>query len=127
MRVAALAARHIENARPRGKLQQIDETRDFPAVALEREERLVLEEIMRVEVRRPPVGFRRQKKTGSRYAPYTSSIAARISYNVQYARAQSINAGITFCFARAVSRSVSRLRLQAAGSRFARIFCIRAR
>jgi hypothetical protein len=79
MRVSSLPARHVEDACTRRKLQNIEQPRYFVPVALEREEGLVLEQILGVEIRRPPVGFGDQKKTGSRYAPYTSSIAARIS------------------------------------------------
>ena len=48
------------------------------AIALEREQGFVFLEVLGVEVRRPPVRPG-QKNTGSRYAPNTSSIAARIS------------------------------------------------
>lgn len=116
--VAALAARAVENAGARGKSEQLDQARDFRAVALEAEERLVLEEILGIEVRRPPlVGLARQKNTGSRYAPNTSSIAARISYSVQYACAASIRCGITFRFSRHAARSSSRALRQRASSR----------
>ena len=93
VRVAPLAARHVENARAGRQPEQLDQPRDFLPVALEREERLVLEQILRVEVRIShhsrcfaralSRASRAQKKTGSRYAPNTSSSAARISYSVQ--------------------------------------------
>jgi hypothetical protein len=79
VRVPALPARYIENARANRKREQLDETRYFLAVALGREEKTVLTEIVGVEGRLPPLARFRQKKTGSRYAPKTASIAARIS------------------------------------------------
>jgi hypothetical protein len=66
VRVATLPARHVEDARSRRQLEQLEQSRDITSVLLRREQRLVFEEIMGVEVRRPP--FRRcaQKNTGSR-------------------------------------------------------------
>src|SRR5690606_17954394 len=55
-----------------------------------------------VEILGPPLGGAlahlplTQKKTGSRYAPKTSSIACRISYSVAYARTASSSEGTTF-------------------------------
>lgn len=70
VRVATLPARHVEDARAGGQLQDLEQTRDLSSVTLEREERFVLQQVLGVEVRRPPVGLRGgQKKTGSRYAP----------------------------------------------------------
>jgi hypothetical protein len=77
--VPALPARYIEYARANRKREQLDETRYFLAVALGREEKTVLTEIVGVEGRLPPLTRFCQKKTGSRYAPKTASIAARIS------------------------------------------------
>ncbi len=93
----ALAAGDVEDLRAIRGAENVDDARDFLPIALEGEERLVLEQVLRVEVIFPPVGgggrrlrFIRsraascpQKNTGSRYAPNTSSIAARISYSVQ--------------------------------------------
>jgi hypothetical protein len=79
VRVASLAARNIQNPCPDRKLEDLDETPDFTSIALGREERFVFEEVVGVEVRRPPVVRCGQKNTGSRYAPNTSSIARRIS------------------------------------------------
>ena len=75
----ALSARHVEHARPNRKSQQLDKARYFLSVALGREKKTVLTEIVGVEGRLPPLARFRQKKTGSRYAPKTASIAARIS------------------------------------------------
>jgi hypothetical protein len=105
MRVATLSAGAVENPRADRKLEDVDQARDFAPVAREVEEGLELEEVPGAEVRRPPLGgrriedggwtslfllyppssilFPRQKNTGSRYAPKTSSSAARISYNVE--------------------------------------------
>ena len=77
--VTSLTTRHIENARALRKSQHLDYARCFDAVALESENRLVFQEIPGVEIRLPPLPRFLQKKTGSRYAPNTSSIAARIS------------------------------------------------
>ena len=79
MRVPALPARYVEHARANRKSQQLDKARYFLSVALGREEKTVLTEIVGVECRLPPLARFRQKKTGSRYAPKTASIAARIS------------------------------------------------
>jgi hypothetical protein len=92
MGVPSLPAGDVEDTRPRREREDLEQARDLAAVALRREDRLVLEEIVGVEVMSPPVGAadgagapgrtlagRAQKNTGSRYAPNTSSIAARIS------------------------------------------------
>ena len=41
---------------PDGRPEHVDQARDFAAVALEGEERLVLEQILGVEVTLPPLG-----------------------------------------------------------------------
>jgi hypothetical protein len=79
MRVPSLSAGDVQYWRSNGKPEQIHETRCFVAIALGREERAILEEIVGVECRLPPLGRLGQKKTGSRYAPNTVSMAARIS------------------------------------------------
>jgi hypothetical protein len=79
VRVAPLPAGAVEDARAGRQREQVDEPRDLPAVALRREERLVLLQVVGVEVGRPPVGGaglrapgrrrrarRAQKNTGSR-------------------------------------------------------------
>jgi hypothetical protein len=81
VRVPPLAAGAIQDARSDRELEDVDQAGDFTPVARQVEQRLVLEEIRLVEVRSPPLLG--QKKTGSRYAPNTSSSAARISYSVQ--------------------------------------------
>jgi hypothetical protein len=83
MRVTSLTAWDIEDSSARGKSEQVDEPRCFAAVPLGREKWAVLKEIVGVERRLPPFFGLSQKKTGSRYAPNTVSIAARISYSVQ--------------------------------------------
>jgi hypothetical protein len=81
--MTSLPAWHIENASARRKAEQVDEPRCFAAVPFGGEEWAVLKEIVGVERRLPPFFGLSQKKTGSRYAPNTVSIAARISYSVQ--------------------------------------------
>src|SRR6266496_2789970 len=98
MRVTTLPTWSIENARADGKSQNFDDTRDFGAITLRGEDRSVFQEIMRIEIAFPPLRLSTQKNTGSRYAPKTSSIAARISYSVQYERAASRMWGIMFSF-----------------------------
>ena len=71
VRVPTLAAWHVEHARAGRQREQLDETRYLAPVARQVEDRLVLEEVVRVEVRRPPfarvaVFAATQKKTGSR-------------------------------------------------------------
>jgi hypothetical protein len=69
MRMSSLAAWNVEDARARRKAEDVDQARDLAAIALEREQRLVLEQILIVEVRLPPLGallLGAQKKTGSR-------------------------------------------------------------
>jgi hypothetical protein len=69
MRMSSLAAWNDEDARARRKAEDVDQARDLAAIALEREQRLVLEQILIVEVRLPPLGalfLGAQKKTGSR-------------------------------------------------------------
>jgi hypothetical protein len=69
MGVTALSARDVEHPRARRKPEHVDQPRGLMAIALEREQRLVLEQVLVVEVRLPPLVpllFRAQKKTGSR-------------------------------------------------------------
>ena len=79
VRVTALTTRRIENARANRKSEHIDNSRSLRAVALGREYRSVFKEVVRIEIAFPPLQLSTQKNTGSRYAPKTSSIAARIS------------------------------------------------
>jgi hypothetical protein len=96
VRVPALPAGNVEDSRAVRKAKHVYDSRCFVPVALESEDRLVLEEVLGIEVRLPPLSWLRlaspgrwnrfsrgQKNTGSRYAPNTSSMAARISYSVQ--------------------------------------------
>lgn len=83
MRVTALPARDVENSRSDRQTQDFLQPRDLDPVAPQVEDRLVLPQVMGVECRLPPLRGFLQKKTGSRYAPKTDSIAARISYSVQ--------------------------------------------
>jgi hypothetical protein len=64
--VAALAARHVEDPRSGGQAEQIYQARGFLAIPLGREQKAVLEEIVGVECRLPPLARFLQKKTGSR-------------------------------------------------------------
>lgn len=64
--VPALSARDIENPRSHWKAEHVDDPRCFLAIPLEREDRLILEQIMGVEIRLPPFGGLFQKNTGSR-------------------------------------------------------------
>ena len=105
--MASLTTWSIENARSDRKSQNFDDTRDLGAIALRSENWSVLEEIMRIEIAFPPLRLSTQKNTGSRYAPKTSSIAARISYSVQYERAASRMWGIMFSFVLADVRRVA--------------------
>jgi hypothetical protein len=69
VRVPALSAGTVQYSRTDRKLQQLDEARDLAAIALRIEQRLVLAEILLVEVAAPPLADRgkaRQKNTGSR-------------------------------------------------------------
>lgn len=81
MRMASLTARRIKNPRPDRQTKQLDYAASFRTIALRREDRTVFPEVMRIEIAFPPLARRSvaQKNTGSRYAPNTSSIAARIS------------------------------------------------
>ena len=77
--MTTLAAGDVEDARTDRELEDLDQPPGVATILLRREERLVLEQIVGVEVRRPPLAPCGQKNTGSRYAPKTSSIARRIS------------------------------------------------
>jgi hypothetical protein len=66
VRVPALSAGYIEDARANRKSEQLDETRYFLTVTLGRKEEAVLTEIVGVECRLPPLARFGQKKTGSR-------------------------------------------------------------
>jgi hypothetical protein len=83
MGVSPLPTRAIKHPGPTGECQQFNESRDLPPILREIKERFVLLEVLLVEVGGPPRAARAQKNTGSRYAPKTSSSAARISYSVQ--------------------------------------------
>jgi len=69
MCVPPLTAGDVENSGANRQAHDVDEPRDLAAVFLERKERLVLEQVLLVEVRRPPgqpVFLSTQKNTGSR-------------------------------------------------------------
>src|SRR6266404_9140835 len=66
MRVTAVTTWYVENARSQRQAEQIDQTRYLVAIALQGEERAVLEEIVGIECGFPPLACRSQKKTGSR-------------------------------------------------------------
>ena len=55
MRVPALAAWHIENARPDRQREHLHQSSDVAAVPLLGEQRLVFPEVLRVEIGRPPL------------------------------------------------------------------------
>ena len=55
MCVPALAARDVEDPRAVRRAEDLDEPRDFVPIALEGEQRLVLEQVLGVEVVFPPV------------------------------------------------------------------------
>jgi hypothetical protein len=65
MRMPALTAGHVEYSRSNRQSKHIDDARGFMAIALGRENRLILEQILGIEIRFPPLAFT-QKKTGSR-------------------------------------------------------------
>jgi hypothetical protein len=54
VRVPSLPARDVEDPRPDWLPHHLDESSDLATILLEGEERLVLEEILLVEVRCPP-------------------------------------------------------------------------
>jgi len=54
MGVPALTARHVKNPRAVMEAKHLDNTSRFGAVALEREDWLILEEIPGIEIRLPP-------------------------------------------------------------------------
>ena len=57
----SLAAGNVEDLRAVRRAEDVDEPRDFLTIALEGEEGLVLEQVLRIEIRLPPVGgFRRR-------------------------------------------------------------------
>jgi hypothetical protein len=66
MRMSALTARHVEYARPGRQSQQVDQPRNFLPIATEIEDRLILEEVVGVELPLPPLGTR--GSTGARRA-----------------------------------------------------------
>jgi hypothetical protein len=66
MRVSSLSARHVEYPGSDGKAEEVYQARCFLAIALGSEEESVLQEIVGVEGRLPPLARLLQKKTGSR-------------------------------------------------------------
>jgi hypothetical protein len=64
--VSSLPARNVQYSRADGQPQEIDEACRFLAIALGGEEETVLQEIVGVEGRLPPLARFLQKKTGSR-------------------------------------------------------------
>ncbi len=66
MRVSPLPARHIENPGSNRKREHVDQPRYFASRAFRRKKGTVLEEIVGVESRLPPLGSLFQKNTGSR-------------------------------------------------------------
>lgn len=77
--MATLATRRIEHSRSHRKAEHLDHSARLGSRALGREHRIVFLEVLRIEIAFPPLRFTTQKNTGSRYAPNTVSIAARIS------------------------------------------------
>jgi hypothetical protein len=77
MRMPPLAAGNIEDARAGRRAEDVDQAGDLVAVALEREQRLVLEQVLGVEVCRPPVG-----RLGGRLVDFTWSrgVARRFGF-----------------------------------------------
>jgi hypothetical protein len=116
--VPALTTRDVEETCTERQTEDLEDPRDLAAISFQPKEWLILLEVAGIEERRPPLsasgGTPGQKNTGSRYAPNTSSIAARISYSVQYARAQSRMNGMTFLAVAHASRSATRRPSQAA-------------
>jgi len=55
VRVATLAARNIEYARTSREPENLDQSRDFVSIALEREEGFVFEKVLAVEIALPPL------------------------------------------------------------------------
>jgi hypothetical protein len=53
--MTTLTARHVENTRSIWQAKQLDETRSLLAVTLGREEEAVLQEVVGVEGRLPPL------------------------------------------------------------------------
>lgn len=105
--VPPLPARYVEEPRAGRESKHLQQAPDLRAIFGQAEDRLELQQVLRTEVRRPPLTRcgrgvaaslfpRRQKNTGSRYAPNLSSMAWRISYRVQLARAQSRMNGMRF-------------------------------
>jgi len=66
MRMTTLPAGNVQNLRIRGKFEHFQKARDFLSVALESEDRFVLEQIVSVKIGLPPFRFLSQKNTGSR-------------------------------------------------------------
>ena len=66
VRVATLPARNIEDSRSHRQTEYFQQPRYIAPITFGSKERLVLEEIVGVEGRFPPLGMFRQKNTGSR-------------------------------------------------------------
>ena len=79
MRMATLPARRIEHPRSHRKSKCFDDATRLGSGTLRREDWIVFLEVLRIEIVFPPLRLTTQKNTGSRYAPNTVSIAARIS------------------------------------------------
>ena len=58
VRVAAVAARNIEDLRAGAELEHIEHARDLSPIAFGRENGLVLEQVLLVKIRAPPLGAR---------------------------------------------------------------------
>ena len=66
VRVTTLSARYVEYSGRVGQSEELDKSRYFLPIALEREKWAVLQEIVGVECRLPPLTRLLQKNTGSR-------------------------------------------------------------
>jgi hypothetical protein len=64
--MAAVPARTIEHTRAERQTRQRQRARNFSAASRGTVNRAVLEQVVVVEIRRPPVEGRAQKNTGSR-------------------------------------------------------------
>src|SRR5205809_996049 len=82
MRMPALTAGDVEDSGAGRKPENLDESRDLLTIFLEREDRLVFEQVLGVEMRSPPVGIRHARNV----APGLSRFSGRRQRRARIAR-----------------------------------------
>src|SRR5215217_3792656 len=105
--MAALAARHVEQARARRKTKELDQPRRFAAVAVRGKDRLVLEQVLCIEVALPPLDRLRTPGHLMKISvtPHPLNTGARMSADGSISRRDAVKVGLGAGIALTLGRS----------------------